>query len=111
MKVNGEENGGSGGTVGGNGGAVVGSGEGEGDPSEYPKETEDFCSVCGDIYSYDDNNEIIYCDGCNVAVHQGMPASLDFLRPLLTSFLFSFSFSFCLLFENSLLWSEQGSGW
>jgi hypothetical protein len=66
VKVNGgEENG----TVAGNGGAVVGGGE-DGDPSEYPKETEDFCSVCGDIYSYDDNNEIIYCDGCNVAVHQ-----------------------------------------
>ncbi len=38
---------------------------------EYPKETDDSCAVCGDIYSYDDNNEIIYCDGCNVAVHQG----------------------------------------
>jgi hypothetical protein len=51
-----------------NGGAIAVPGEGN--PDEYPKETEDFCSVCGDIYSYDDNNEIIYCDGCNVAVHQ-----------------------------------------
>jgi len=30
---------------------------------------DDFCAVCGDIYSYD-NNAIIFCDGCNVAVHQ-----------------------------------------
>jgi len=33
-------------------------------------ETEDdFCAVCGDIYPYN-NNEIIFCEGCNVAAHQ-----------------------------------------
>jgi hypothetical protein len=60
--------------VGGNGGAVIGVGE-EGEafnnPEEYPKEAEDCCAVCGDVHPYGDNNEIIYCDGCNVAVHQG----------------------------------------
>jgi hypothetical protein len=30
---------------------------------------DDFCAVCGDVYSYD-NNDIIFCEGCNVAVHQ-----------------------------------------
>jgi len=32
-------------------------------------ELDDYCAVCGDIYTYD-NNAIIFCDGCNVAVHQ-----------------------------------------
>lgn len=38
-------------------------------PSTITSADDDFCAVCGDIYSYD-NNAIIFCDGCNVAVHQ-----------------------------------------
>lgn len=36
-----------------------------------PREDDEACAVCGDVYSYD-HNDIIFCEGCNVAVHQGL---------------------------------------
>ena len=38
-------------------------------PLEKPEEVPDKCHVCWDGVSYDDN-QILYCEGCDVAVHQ-----------------------------------------
>jgi hypothetical protein len=38
-------------------------------PLQKPEEVPDKCHVCWDGVSYDDN-QILYCEGCDVAVHQ-----------------------------------------
>lgn len=58
-----------------------------------PDDSEDFCAVCFDG-GWTDSNQILYCDGCDVAVHQKVRGAQDVSKePLRAALLLSHAYS------------------